>query len=476
MTTPEPSVPLGPVHAFADDALGDGDATEVAARIRSGEISGVEACEAALRRAEAVQPVLAPVAYVDPAAALAAARRHVAGPFGGVPTYVKDNLDVAGMPTNQGTDAFVARPARRNSPFVAQLEALGLVVLGKSRMPELGLNASTEYARAAPVRNPWQPSYSAGASSGGAAALVAAGVVPLAHGNDGGGSIRIPAAACGLVGLKPSRGRLAPDPIDTRLPVPIVAEGVLTRSVRDTAHFLAGAEETWRNPALPPVRAVEGPGRTRLRVGVVLDSVNDVPTDPETRAAVLATAELLADLGHHVEDTALPVSRRFVDDFSLYWGLLGLSACSTGRYAFGRDFDVDRTDNLTRGLARMARARLARVPGAVYRLRRTSRDYRRVFSRLDVLLSPVTCFTTPPIGCLSPTLPFEDLFPRLQAYAGFTPLHNAAGAPAVSLPLGRTEQGLPIGCQLCADVGDDRTLLEVAYELEQARPWPRAGG
>jgi amidase len=198
LTTPEPSAPLGPVHAFADDALGDGDATEVAARIRSGEISGVEACEAALRRAEAVQPVLAPVAYVDPAAALAAARRHVAGPFGGVPTYVKDNLDVAGMPTNQGTDAFVARPARRNSPFVAQLEALGLVVLGKSRMPELGLNASTEYARAAPVRNPWQPSYSVGASSGGAAALVASGVVPLAHGNDGGGSIRIPAAACGL--------------------------------------------------------------------------------------------------------------------------------------------------------------------------------------------------------------------------------------------------------------------------------------
>lgn len=169
----------------------------------------------------------------------------------------------------------------------------------------------------------------------------------------------------------------------------------------------------------------------------------------------------------------MPVPARFAEDFSLYWGLLGLLVASMGTRVIDRAFDVTRTDNLTRGLAKMCRRELARTPGMLVRLRRSTHEYRKAFVDHDVLLSPVLAHTTPALGHLSPTLPFEELFPRLQAYVGFTPLNNASGGPAISLPLGRTRSGLPIGCQVSADVGDERTLLELAYELEAARPWPR---
>jgi amidase len=461
------------VHAFGDDALGEADATEVAELIRTRRISATEAGEAAIRRTRAVQPLLDAVECEDYDRALASAVRLPDGPFSGVPTFVKDNIDVAGLPTNHGTDAFLAKPAVADSAFVRELRAQGLNILGKSRLPEFGFSASTEYLRRDPVRNPWNRAYSSGASSGGSAALVAAGAVPIAHANDGGGSTRIPAAACGLVGLKPTRGRLVPDAMDTRLPVRIATQGVLTRSVRDTARFYADAETRWRNPSLPPVRLVEGPARTRLRVGLVLDSPLGVPTDHETRAAVLSTAELLGDLGHHVEESPMPVQRRFADDFSLYWGLLGLLVSTSGTRVFDPGFDLSRTDNLTRGLAQMCRRALLRTPAMLVRLRRSAQEYHKAFTRYDVLLSPVLTHTTPLLGHLSPTLPFEELFPRLQAYVGFTPLNNASGGPGISLPLGRTSLGLPVGVHLSADLGDDRTLLELAFELEAARPWPR---
>ena len=380
---------------------------------------------------------------------------------------------MAGLPTNYGTHAYVARPASKDGPFVSQLRSLGVTVLGKSRLPEFGFNATSEYVGREPVRNPWNLRLSAGASSGGSAALVAAGVVPVAHANDGGGSIRIPAAACGLVGLKPTRGRLVPDVADTKLPVRIGTQGVLTRSVRDTARFYAGAETYRRDPGLPPVRSVQGPSGTRLTIGVVLDSINGIATDSETRACVLSTAELLSDLGHHVEETTSPAAPRFVEDFSLYWAMLGLLVSVTGRRILDPAFDVEQTENLTRGLARMCRREISHVPGMLRRLRRSTHEYRKAFRRLDVILSPVVTHTTPPLGHLSPALPFEELFPRLQSYVGFTPLNNAAGGPALSLPIGQTRGGLPIGCHFSADHGDERTLLELAFELEAARPWLR---
>ncbi len=352
------------VHAFTDDALGDHDATALAELVSHRQVSPRELAEAAIARAERMQPLVNGVQYSDPARALAEAERRPEGWLAGVPTYVKDNVDVAGMPTNHGTDAYTARPAKADSPFTTQLRSLGVTILGKSRLPEFGFSASTEYVRGEPVRNPWNPDYSSGASSGGSAALVASGVVPIAHANDGGGSIRIPAAACGLVGLKPTRGRLVDDPLDRQMPVRVVTQGVVTRSVRDTARFVAAAEAFRRPTDLPPVRYVEGPGRTRLRVGMVLDSANGTSTDAETRTAVLDTATLLEGLGHVVEEAALPVTDTFAADFARYWALLGLLATTTGR-TLDRHFDVARTDNLTRGLAGRCRRELTRMPRVV---------------------------------------------------------------------------------------------------------------
>lgn len=477
MTGAESPETTARAHAFGDDALGDHDGTAVAELVRAGELSPAEVLEAAIARAERVQQQVNGVHFSD----YERARAEVAsssGPFvtgllAGVPTYIKDNVDVEGLPTNHGTEAFAAKPARTDSPFVTQYRSLGMCILGKSRLPEFGFSASTEYMEGEPVRNPWNLGYSAGASSGGSAALVAAGVVPVAHANDGGGSIRIPAAACGLVGLKPTRGRFVADTTEKQLPIRIVSQGVVTRSVRDTAAFFAGAEEHWRNPRLPAVRHVQGPGSTRLRVGLVMDSVSGVMTDDETRGAVGETAELLERMGHRVEEIPLTISETFAEDFARYWGLLGLLITAAGARTFDKDFDASKTDNLTQGLAARCRKELARTPGVLFRLRRSTKEYRKAFIGHDVVLSPVLAHTTPPLGHLSPTLDFDELFHRLQTYVGFTPLNNAAGGPAISLPLGVTGSGLPIGVHFSADLGDERTLLELAYELEQARPFRR---
>ena len=461
------------VHAFGDDALGDLDATGVAARIASGEITSREAVDAAIARAAAVTD-LAAIEVPDFDRARSAAYRP--GPFAGVPTFVKDNVDVAGLPTGEGSAAFTPRPVATDAPPTTQLLSTGLVALGKSRLPEFGFSPTTEFANAEPVHNPWNPDFSSGASSGGAAALVASGVVPIAHGNDGGGSIRIPAAACGLVGLKPTRGRMRADKNDLSMPVRIIAQGVVTRTVRDSANYYAAAEQHYRNPALPPIRLVEGPSSTRLRVGVVMDSVHGTPTDDDTRAAVRATADLLSGLGHHVSEAPLPVGPEFVDDFSIYWGFLSFALCTGGKRMLGPDFDKDRTDNLTRGLDALYRRNIAKTPQVLYRLQRTARRARQLFATYDVILSPVVSHTTPELGFLSPTQPFDELFERIVTYTAFTPLNNAAGTPAISLPLHTTSTGLPLGMHFSAAHGDERTLLELAFELEQARPFARITG
>jgi amidase len=276
------AMPVMPVHAFGDDALGDLDAVAVAEQIRTRKVSAVEVVAAAIERAAKVNGVLNAIELEDFGAALKKAARAAAGVFSGVPTFLKDNTDLQGLPTGHGSRAVNARPAKADAAFAKQFLAQGFVCLGKSRLPEFGLNATTEFVDAAPVRNPWHPDYSTGASSGGSAALVAAGVVPIAHANDGGGSIRIPAACCGLIGLKATRGRLLGPPAARALPVNIIAEGVVTRSVRDTAQFFAAAESYHRNRLLPEIGLVQGPHKRRLRFGVVFDSVTGHRTDAGT--------------------------------------------------------------------------------------------------------------------------------------------------------------------------------------------------
>lgn len=457
------------VHAFRSDALGDHDATALAALIRRGELSAREVAQAAISRAEAMQPRLNGVELALFEQALQESAMPKEGVFAGVPTFIKDNTDLKGLPTNQGSAAVNARPAKEDGAFARQFLAQGFVTLGKSRMPEFGFNASTEFMGQAPVRNPWHTEYSSGASSGGAAALVAAGVVPIAHANDGGGSIRIPAACCGLVGLKPTRGRFINAESAASLPVNIIGEGVVTRSVRDTANFFSGMEQTYRNRRLPAVGQVEGPGKRRLRIGLVLDSINGAQTDAETRATVLETARLLERQGHHVFEIPLTIHPRFADDFAIYWGMLSFLVSNFGKQLMSPDFDKAGLDNLSRGLARHYRKHALKTPAVLYRLKKSQDDYARLFTRVDAVLSPVLSHTTPKLGWLSPEQPFEPLFERLLNYVSFTPLNNASGSPAIALPMGATAEGLPIAVHLSGAHGDEKTLLELAFALEEAK-------
>ncbi|MFJ9388109.1 amidase [Nocardioides sp. NPDC101246] len=458
------------VHAFADDALGDHDAVELARLIRTGELSAAEVEAAAVARLRRVVPELHAMAYE----AYDAPRRADTdtGLLHGVPTLLKDNTDLRGMPTNHGSEAFDARAASHDGRYTAQFLSSGMTVLGKSRMPEFGLNATTEFRSGPPTPNPWNPRHSVGASSGGAAALVAAGAVPIAHANDGGGSIRIPAAAAGLVGLKPSRGRHIDGETARTLPINMVSEGVVTRTVRDTATFHAALERHWRNPALPPLGLVEGPARRRLRVAMIIESVTEAVVDTQTKAAVERTATLLEEQGHTVEPVPIPVDARFGDDFLSYWGLLAFLAGNLGRLTIDRTLDTGRLDGLTDGLRRaFTSGGWRRTPTALLRLRRAAAAYATLFDHHDVVLCPVVAGVTPPLGHLSPNVPFEELVDRLQRHVAFTPLQNITGAPAISLPMALSEEGLPIGVQLSAAYGDERTLLELAYALEEQSPW-----
>ncbi len=461
------------VHAFRDDALGDHDAVGLAAEIRSGRVSRQQAVEAAVARTQEVDAVLAGLAADRFSGAVAESTIPHDGFFAGLPSFVKDNSDVAGLPTQQGTHAYVAEPATADGDYARMLGLIGCTVLGKTRLSEYGFSPSAEFRDDVPVRNPWHTGHTSGASSAGSAAFVAAGAVPIAHANDGGGSIRIPAACNGLVGLKATRGRIPGDKLNREMPVQIVHDGVVTRSVRDTAAFVRESERVYRNLKLPPVGDVTHPGKARLRIALVTNSIGGRTTDDETTQTVEKTAALLEELGHHVEPVEAPVPDSFEGDFLLYWASLALALSLGGKHTFNRTYDRSRNDNLTQGLARHAARNAWRLPLAITRLKRSHRTSREFFGRHDVVLTPTLSLTTPELGWLDPTLSYETVMGRILEWVSFTPLQNATGDPAISVPMGTSTRGLPIGVQLAAAQGYDRRLIEVAYELEEAQPFAR---
>jgi amidase len=453
------------VEAFTDDALGRDDAVGLVRRLADREVSPGELAEAAIARIEKVDGELGAIAVRD----YERARRTTGaqGFFHGLPTLIKDNVDVAGLPTQQGTDAYLGRPAEHDGDIARLFRSMGVVALGKTQLSEFGFSAAAEHPRLGPVRNPWDTARTAGASSSGAGALVATGAVPFAHGNDGGGSIRIPAAVNGLVGLKPSRGRLPLDPMNRRMPLRIVVDGVLTRSVRDTAAFLREAEQRHRVRGLAPIGDVTGPSTDRLRVAFFTEAAGRTAS-PEVEALTRRTAELLESLGHTVEEVEAPVTAAFADDFVLYWGFLALMIARTGRLVAGGSWQTAKLDNLTRGLAAHTGRRLHRLPAALRRLRRSVALSREFHATYDVILTPTLAHETPLVGHLDPTLDYETVMGRLRDWVAFTPWQNVSGDPAVSLPLATTASGLPQGMMLGAGLGREAVLLGLAYELEEA--------
>lgn len=466
------------VHAFTDDALDNLDAVGIAERIKNKEISNQEAVKAAISRAARVNPHINAIVTELYDRALEVSKENIEGPFAGVPMFLKDMLNVKGVSVHHGTQAYTStpKPATTNDPIVKQIFAQGFINLGMSSMPEFGFTASTEFKNQEPTRNPWNIDHSAGGSSGGSAALVAAGVVPIAHAADGGGSIRIPAGACGLVGLKASRGRLLKASKFKRQPVEIAIDGVTTRSVRDTAHFYAEAEKFYKNPKLPSIGFIEGPSKKKYKIGFTANSVKGMCADDETKNGVMQTVKLLESLGHEVVPFELPVKDRFVDDFANLWSVGGFYFHRFGKKVFGEEYEPSELSGLTIGLSEHFKQNKAKTMASIVRLRNSFRQYRRMFKRsgLDLILTPTTAHVPPAIGYLSMTLPYETLFERIQNWACFTPYHNATGGPSISVPAQHyLEDDLPMGMLLSANHGQEAVLLDIAYQLEQAQPWRR---
>lgn len=456
------------------------DAVETASRIKSGALGAKEAVDAAIARAEALEPSINAIAFKN----FNRARKSAItanGPWAGVPTFIKDLDDVVGEPTGFGSRAFPGYKGKEQSPLVNAYLGLGVVSLGKSTTPEFGLTATTEPLSTGKTRNPWNTDYSTGGSSGGAAALVAAGVVPIAHASDGGGSIRIPAACCGNVGLKVSRDRFPvarPDPVG---PINLSVHGVQSRTVRDTAAVIAAMEQAPEASGLPPVGLVTGPSSRRLRIAMFTAGGASRPVDPEVVAATRAAAKLCEDLGHNVDEVTISFGKDVEEAFLTYWAAMAQAIVAAWEGVTKLKRNGLAFEPFTLGLVDYFDARRDKLPAAIARLQAVSREYEAMFSAADALLSPVLAAPPVKIGWLDVRVDFPEALERVSNYAQFTGLNNIAGAPAISLPLATAQSGLPIGVMFSARAGDEKTLLELSYEIEQAAPWsgrkpPNFGG
>jgi amidase len=442
-------------------------ALEQARLVRAREVSPVELVETYLRRIERLDGTLN--AYVTVAAeqALAEARAPRPGPFSGVPLPIKDLTETAGIRTTFSCRAFADHVPARDVEIVRRLRAAGFVLLGKTNTPELGTTAVTESVLNGPCRNPWDPSRTPGGSSGGAAAAVAAGLAPLAHGSDGGGSIRIPASCCGVLGLKPSRGRVSPAPFgDTH---GLGVSGPLARTVADAAAFLdAVAGPVAGDPyvAIPPERPFAeevGAPPGRLRVALVLDPPHPVPVDAACAEAARDAAALLARLGHDVEEVeASWRSDELIALFAVLWQTVpALHAV-----------DPSLLEPLNAAFARRAaETTSAEYVRAVVRLQAYARRFAAFCAEADLVLTPTLATPPVPVGFVpEPEDPWEQ-FARAAAFTPFTAAVNLAGLPAVSVPLAWSGDGLPLGVQLIGPGGGEAVLLRAAAQLEEARPW-----
>jgi len=458
----------------AADPFATLDATAQAELVRSGQTSATELVEAAIARIEATNGALNAVTHK----LYDQARRHAAGapgagPFAGVPFLIKDLLSMAGDPNTMGCRALASAVASESSPYAAALDAAGLVVVGRTNTPEFGLIDTTEPKLFGPTHNPWDLARSPAGSSGGAGAAVAAGMTPMAHASDGGGSIRLPACNNGVFGLKPSRGRnrsAGMPPPAFGLPA-IGVDHALTRSVRDSALLLSLTED----PETPLGRLglVRDPLARPLRIGLVRVGTGGQRAVAEVDDAALSTARLCESLGHHVEETVWPFSGPAVlDAFLDEWmvmadGIVRMTCAGAGCAA-----DTDHFEPWTLELARRGAALPpARIAEVVTVLTLATEALDAFFDTCDVLLSPVLRHLPKPLGDHATDLPFETLFERVVDNVAYTPVFNVAGTPAMSVPLNWSAGGLPIGSQFAARVGGEATLLGLAYQLEAARPW-----
>jgi amidase len=456
-------------------------ATDLARMIRAGELSSRELVEASLERIDALQPELNAFCHLDPEGALATADAIPHGderPFAGVPIAIKDTAPVAGMPFTLGSDIFGDFVPGHDAFAVRRLREAGFVLVGKTSLPEFGILPVTEPRRFGPTRNPWDTDRTPGGSSGGAAAAVASGMVPLAHGSDGGGSIRIPAACCGLVGLKPSRGRISRGPEQGE--DFLVQDGVLTCTVAETAALLdvlAGYEPgdaSWAPPPAEPFGEAARRDPGRLRIGFTSSAPIETEPDPLSERAVRDAAELLSSLGHEVQEAPAPWhGQDLLRVFTLVFGTpVGLGMVF-GAQVTGRE----PTEELVEPLSWTIWKGLQERTPVDYLLARTqltiaSRAIVALWDEYDVVMTPALGQRPVRIGELDACSdePWED-FRRSGEFTPYTAIFNVTGQPAISLPLFHGDDGLPLAVQLAGRPADEATLLSLGAQLEAARPW-----
>ncbi len=457
------------------------DAMGLATLVRRGDVTPTDLLDAALARMDAVDPAInAVVLRHEDVARQAIADGLPQGPFAGVPFLLKNlHLGLAGTATDNGSAFFSGTVATSDATLVARYKAAGLVTFGKTNTPEFGLTISTEPRLHGPTRNPWDTGRSAGGSSGGAAAAVAAGIVPVAHASDGGGSIRLPAAACGLVGFKPTRARTPSGPDKGDGWNGMSHNHVVSRSVRDSAALLdatTGPEpgDAYAPPPGGPFLASTLTDPAPLRVALVLDEPEGVKIAAEVRAAMASTADLVQELGHMVEPASLPI-----DYMALRRAQGTIVFGSTAHViderakALGRDPGREDLEPVTHVIVEAGARLTARdYAAACATMQRIGRAMGRFHERFDIVLQPTFATLPPEIGKI--TLMREDWeqYGRdLFAFAPFLALYNMTGAPSISLPLAWTSGGLPIGVMFSAAFGADDRLLALAGQMERALPW-----
>jgi len=458
------------------------DATAQADLVRRKEVKPIELVDAAIERIERLNPTLnAVVTPMFDLAREAASSALPAGPFTGVPIVLKDLLaEYAGVRYTEGSAFLCDYVSDHDSELVVRLKRAGLIVVGKTNLPEFGLVPTTEPKLFGPSRNPWDTSRTTGGSSGGSAAAVAAGLVPMAHGNDGGGSIRIPASCCGLFGLKPTRARNPLGPDYGEIWNGLVVEHAITRSVRDSAALLdatSGPDLGDPYPAPPPARPFlqeVGAEPGRLRIGFTVRSPIGAPVHPDCVAAVHDAAALCADLGHEVEEAAPAVNAEAVNSafLTLVWATAAAIIDGWAKKT-GRTPSADLIEPATWAVYQMGRQQgAAAYILAIRELHRAGRDAARFFVDHDLWLTPTLGEPPVPLGSFDspPENPLQGLT-RIMTFMPFTAISNATGQPAMSVPLFWNADGLPIGTQFVARFGDEATLFRLAAQLEQARPW-----
>jgi amidase len=455
------------------------DGLALAEAVSCGEVSAGELLEAAIARAERSNPALNAIVFKD--YERARAKAPLSGPFCGVPFLLKDlALTFQGTPTRQGSAFFPPFPADHDSHLMARFRRAGLVSFAKTNVPEFGLLPTTEGKLYGACHNPWNLAHSTGGSSGGSAAAVAAGIVPLAHANDGGGSIRIPASCCGLVGLKPSRGRISagpdmPDAIDG-----LSIEFALTKSVRDAAALLdavAGYEPGDPYTAPPPPASYLSASRLppkKLRIGYAAKKLDNKPYHPDCLAAVEAAAALCRGLGHETEAASPDIELALLlPAFTTMWcsylaSIVAFIARLTGQTPSPESLEPLTFAFYEKGMAATA----SQYIQAKMMLHQAGRSAARFHEKYDLWLTPV--LGTPPVKLGSIDSSQTDADQALNAmadYIPFTPVQNITGQPAIALPLHWNQEGLPIGVQFAAPYGGETTLLQLAAQLEQAQPW-----